>query len=309
MSIKIITYNLCWEAFAGTKTRIDMRKCITHTDDININKCVINVGKIILNFTDDYDFMAFQEVSNKDVERINFPKLFIEKYYFENCKQNMDKVVTYYNKNKYTIKKVIKGNICFSKYEKRAYLGIIFNEKIIIINVHFPHKNYNKIIKKLIKLFSQEEEFSDPDYNIIICGDFNHEPDVKYMNRQLYKNNILNKKFYEKNNHFNTCCKPGGTYSVQFDNIFTTCEKPIIYKTLTAEEIGLYTKNNFTYTSDHLPVYIEFKNINLKEQIGGYNNLIELLDKKIIKYQNLQNNNKLEKLIYYKNYLLNSIYY
>ena len=52
-------------------------------------------------------------------------------------------------------------------------------------------------------------------------------------------------------------------------------------------------------TSDHLPVYIEFKNINLKEQIGGYNNLIELLDKKIIKYQNLQDN---KKLIYYKNY-------
>ena len=78
MSTKIITYNLCWEAFAGTKTRIDMRKCITCVDDININKCIINIGKIILDFTDDYDFMAFQEVSNKDIEGIllaHFPEI------------------------------------------------------------------------------------------------------------------------------------------------------------------------------------------------------------------------------------------
>ena len=117
----------------------------------------------------------------KEVEKLSLPESFIRKYSYETEKQNLDKITTYYNKDKYTLKKVVKGNICLNNFQKRAFLGLIFEEKVIIINVHFPHKDFKEILKKLIKKFSGESEFIDPNYNIILCGDFNHKPDIKYI--------------------------------------------------------------------------------------------------------------------------------
>lgn len=303
--IRILTYNLCWEAFEGAKTGIDMTKCIINSE----NKCTNNISKIILDFSRDYDFMAFQEVGNKEIEKLDLPESFIRKYSYETEKQNLDKVITYYNKNKYTLKKVVKGNICLNNFQRRSYLGLIFNEKVIIINVHFPHKDFNEILEKLIKKFSRESEFLDTNYNIILCGDFNHKPNVELLNKLMRKYGI-NKEFYEKNISFNTCCRSGNSigkeYFGQFDNIITTFGKPITYETITDEKIGKFTRDGFTYTSDHLPVYAELKNINME---GGLNKEFyeKAIDEKIFKYidslkedNSLENREILDKLLFYK---------
>ena len=66
-------------------------------------------------------------------------------------------------------------------------------------------------------------------------------------------NFIKFRKFYN-NPVFFTCCKENYKfYDIQSDNIFTTYGPPLVYKTI--ENPQRYIINNFTYMSDHLPVY------------------------------------------------------
>ena len=304
--IKMITYNLCWEAFSAVKKNIDMRKCLVNSK----NMCINNISRIILDFSEEYDFMAFQEASEKSIERLEFPSSFTRRYSYEKETQNMNTIITYYDHNKYTVKKIIKGNLSLNIFKKRPFIGIIFDEKVILINVHFPHEDFKKIIKNLIKKFSGEEEFLDPEYNIILCGDFNHNVDIFYINKMMIKYGNKKKIFYENTKFFNTCCRPTSLknkeYFGQFDHIIQTFGKPIVYETLSDKKIESYTKDGFTYTSDHLPIYGEFINENL---LGGINKEFyeKMIDNKIVKYSNiLEDHNNfikeeiIEKLKFYK---------
>ena len=68
--IKVMSYNVCWEALDAAKTKIDMTKCIAN----NKNKCMLNICNIInTRLLDNYDFICLQETwyTKQDLGNLN----------------------------------------------------------------------------------------------------------------------------------------------------------------------------------------------------------------------------------------------
>jgi len=228
--IKIMTYNLCWEALEGAIGNIDMTRCIVKKE----NKCLANIGIIINNKLEkNYDFICLQEINEKQWKELS-KNLSLDNYNVIKYEIFPAGVITLYNK-KYKLKKEIGGNLIDVKLDKRPFLISIF-DNISVINLHMPH------IKQDIAFKLLKTNIKKLDNNYIICGDFNNTNPYKYLSKlvNIKKEPILIKSCCDANNEI---------YKLSYDHIFISSKaKYLKYGTLKKTE---KTK----YMSDHLPIF------------------------------------------------------
>ena len=220
--LKIVTYNLCWEGLEAEKKKpfgkgkIDMSHCIVN----NKNICISNIANILTN-SSNYDFILLQEIVENQWSKLliaikDFMPNFEEHYKWILTNQNGDKkagIMVIYNK-KYSIKYQMEGELetaeisISNKIGGRPYQIIIFNENLVVLNVHFPHKedikpyiNFEKTLStKLNTELRNIIELKNPKYQIIMGGDFNMDP-RHFIQRIL---SGLNRKFYLPNIKINS---------------------------------------------------------------------------------------------------------
>jgi len=247
--MRILCYNLYWKVFSDNGGDI-YNRCMRNSENIcmkNIKSIILEVGKEPNETYPNYDFMAFQEVAVKKIYQIDFPKRFIGNYNVE-CSYIGNNAISVFYKKKFNLIKKIHGNLTKTN-DSRPFLILVFKENIIFITIHSPHYNFNRVLLKVFRELYKIPEYWDIKYNIIFCGDFNHTPDLNYINK-IEKV----RKFYNKPMHY-TCCreKKNEKYFDRSDNIFTTYGNAIEYKTLSNPE--KYNINNIPLMSDHLPIY------------------------------------------------------
>lgn len=250
--MRILSYNLFWRVF---DCKGHFRRCIYKSENIctrNIRNIIMDIGKEPNEIYPDYDFMSFQEISVKQIMSMDFPNGFINNYKIVCMNIGNNTVSIFYNK-KYNLIKKIGGNLAKNR-DPRPFLIAIFREKIIYITVHFPHSNFNHGLKSIFMILRRIPQYWDPSYNIILSGDFNHVPNLNYLNQIE-----LVRKFYNTPTHY-TCCKENrfDKYEKKYDNIFTTFGAAVEYKTLPNPE--KYNINNVPFMSDHLPIYCKIPN-------------------------------------------------
>lgn len=224
--IKIMSYNVCWEALEAAIGNIDMTRCKAGGK----NKCLLNIGIIINNKLEkNYDFICLQEVNEKQWKELS-KGLSLDNYSVIKHEIEPAGIITLYNK-KHKLIKSIGGSLIDTKLDKRPFLVSKF-DNITVINLHMPHIKQEKafeILKENIK-----------SYKYIICGDFNNNNPYKYLSKFVNKEPKIIK----------TCCDAENkTYKLSYDHIFISPDaKYIKYRTLQKKE---KTK----YMSDHLPVF------------------------------------------------------
>jgi exonuclease III len=286
-NINIISYNVCWEALEGMKSKfLDMTYCGKSPN----NTCVNNIAKIIafdgLKLINNiYDFICLQEIKNipsqlieleKDINNIN-PN-FLLNYKYVITQINIAGIITMYNKNKYTLIKSLDCN--FDSTADRPFHILLFKEGIIYINLHAPNireiielnkletreqkiKEKFKLLKKSIenKLLLLNVELKN--YKIIISGDFNDDIDNDFLNFTKF---TLNK---EKS--ISTCCIPNPmpiqNYSRNYDHILVSYNN-FNFFTFNKFQQSKYIKDNKSFMSDHLPVFAIIKSINRKNIVN-----------------------------------------
>lgn len=242
--MKIMTYNVCWEALYGKKGGIDMTKCKIN----NVNKCFENIGKIInKRLIDDYDFIALQEINNTQWGKLS-KNLSIENYIMIIKEISPAGVILLY-KNNYKLIKKYTGNLGSSN-DKRPYIISLFDNNIVVISLHMPHVNqessFIKLQNKLIKL----KDYCNKNTLFIFCGDFNNNNPLELS---VFKNilKIFNTNLNSEPKSIKTCCRVPNyaKHKLSFDHIYISSNASYkTYNTLKKDEI---TK----YMSDHLPIF------------------------------------------------------
>lgn len=250
--MRLLTYNLFWKFFYGSSYK---PQCIRNAENIcqkNMREIILTIGLEEGERYPDYDFMSFQELEMDKFEMLRLPLIFMKNYRNVTISHGNNTLITFY-KNKYNLIRKREGY-----YEEngiyRPFLILVFKEDIIHVNLTLPHNYFEERIGKIFMELKKIPEFHNPNYNVVLSGDFNYLPDVNYLNHF-----IKFRTFYNVPVLF-TCCKEDGMkyYDMQPDNIFTTFGPPEVYKTL--ENANKYIINNFAYMSDHLPVYCKTKN-------------------------------------------------
>jgi len=245
--MRLLSYNTYWKIMDPSP---DKNACLLNSRNV----CRDNVAEIILSIgleKDEkypkYDFISLQECTLKNFKKLDFPSNFINKYQKKYSKVSKNYVITLYL-SKYHPIKTYRGNLS-TPNDYRPFLIIVFKENLIHINVHFPHYNVKEGYKRLQDILYKIPQFYDPKYNLIFNGDFNHQPNFKFINAAFKPHKIFNSP------RLHTCCREKGhdEYEERFDNIYTTIAKPIIYRTL--KNVRKYNRGENVLMSDHLPVY------------------------------------------------------
>lgn len=244
--MKVMTYNVCWEALEAVKTGIDMKFCKVKTK----NKCAINISSIINNkLKQEYDFICLQEINIKQWDNIS-TNMALDNYNILKKEILPSGMLILYH-NKYTLIKKYSGNLVDTLRDKRPYIISLFTNNIVVINIHMPHKQqYNAFIRLQIKLYKLKP-YVNKHTIFIICGDFNNiQPQriASFSELLLLFNQTINIEPYK----INTCCVPNGTkYELSLDHIFISSNAQYLkYKTIVKKD---------RYMSDHLPLFCEIK--------------------------------------------------
>ena len=297
-NINILSYNVCWEALYGIKSKkLNMKHC--NKEYINgINICMNNIINIImvgLTKLDiiEYDFINLQESSDLLIKKI------LEKnnnYFVQQVTYNLETMSSLYSK-KYSIPKIYSGDLD----EGRPYLILLFKkEQIININVHMPHSytkqiNAINILKRALDEINKEYPLNN--YRIFISGDFNNTNPFLNLNITSIINKF-GKRFYNEPKYNLTCCDGiNGSFNNGYDHIYDTNNSSVYYELLTKADYDLYidNKKDILYMSDHLPIYASFDNIN--------NYSVKMIDRLYIQEYKTNINNALIKL---KMFLVNT---
>jgi uncharacterized phage protein (TIGR02220 family) len=237
--IKVLTYNVCWEAMAMNSHKYD-NECKKNAID-STNKCKTNVLAILTQ--DKYDIILLQEASNFDKHDITD----MTRIHFKSGKEHQ---VVYYKTSAFKEKTSGTGDFEPGRPYTILLLEHISSKKeILVINVHLPHKKTEQDVLLLLNTISNNTEsgitpaLAKNDMHCIIGGDFN-------VNLTKGTYNILNRDFIPCNKDIKTCCDEdlsGTGHKDKIDNILlsnATCKDVKI-----ADGNG-YKKN----TSDHLPL-------------------------------------------------------
>jgi endonuclease/exonuclease/phosphatase family metal-dependent hydrolase len=243
--LKVMTYNVCWEALESAKGNIDMSKCKSSS----INKCIINIRNIISNkIEDEYDFICLQEINSMQWKKLS-KDMILDNYNMTLKEINPAGLITIYNK-KHTLLKKYSGNLIDSNLDKRPYMILLFSNNIVLINLHMPHikqeLSFEIVQNKLLKM----AQYINKKTTFIICGDFNNNQPLEIPT--FY--NLLkpfNRKINIEPKKINTCCIPNDKkYKLSYDHIFISSNaKYIVYKTINKTE-------KKKYMSDHIPLFI-----------------------------------------------------
>lgn len=187
--LKLMTYNLFWEALQAEESMAHCSPC-KECD----NKCVQNIARIVASFSP--DVLALQEIRKDSGKqwgtlhaalRRAVPQ-FDDKYgYTYTTKLPIAGVMTLYDKRKLHVKYTVEGNFltkqnCDRVNPGRPFLITVFAEPLIVINLHFPHLvqlkapyNTRASLVHHLRVVLQREvaESRDPAYQIVVAGDFN----------------------------------------------------------------------------------------------------------------------------------------
>lgn len=248
--IKVMSWNVCWEALDGVKSHnLDRTNCIVADQ----NMCAENIKKIIQQKIDEsYDFICLQEIRKSQWEKldINTPSHTV-------IFNDIDRagIITLI-RNDYYIEKKLRGNMIDLLIDLRPCTILVLSNNMVLINVHFPHWDEYQIASiDTIKL--ELERISDKintETKFIMCGDFNNNdptllPNFKFMLPYPFE-------FNQIENQINTCCitNKHKTFKLSYDHIYSNL-KNIKYETLGDDDLALY----HLFISDHLPLFAEFE--------------------------------------------------
>lgn len=285
--IRILSYNVSWEAMEGKKSNTVIKKCSRATAN-TATDCLQNVVKFIDN-NKPYDFIGLQEASE-------FPDIYKKSQAMENMgyiytRPELEHMVTLYNKEKYTLDTTDGYVLGYMQNPGRPFIVSFFNNSICVINVHPEHTfpadlyqfdiyllralqnfKYNKqnIINKLKK------------YDIILLGDTNN--DFSNINTLKLLTNpelgIPNGREFYGINKTKSCCSSNLNPTIN-TNMYAVDQILSTIPTITTKIIQ--TKET---TSDHLPVIAIITNIK-SSLVGGYNNYnAKYYYDKYLKYKN-----------------------
>ena len=248
-NIRVFTWNLCWESMKGSKSKhLNMEKCIKN----NINKCKIKTIKIldqVLNLKTDLISLQEFDISN-DLDKLSN----IKNYYIIKGKSDKETGTSLFRKDKFSYISHEFGDLCGENmgrvYVLIELLNKINNEKIIFLNVHFPHENRpfkgarKKAEEKMKNLISKFKN-----HRIIIAGDHNYE-----YTETSYKKYIGRHFYIDKNSDF-TCCSTdvNKKSKLKYDIILDSKDDNIKY---------IFFKNhiyNDMFVSDHTPFFANIK--------------------------------------------------
>jgi len=243
--IKIMTYNVCWEALDAAKTSIDMTRCRTNTG----NRCMIGIANIInKRLKKGYDFICLQEINSRQWNEM-VPLMNLENYKIIK-KEILPSGIMILYRDHYTLLRKYSGNLD-SRSGKRPYIISLFSNNIVLINIHMPHTKQSSAFQILKDHLLSLLPYIDNQTIYIICGDFNkNQPLNHHSFRHLLDE--TDKKIIEEPREIKTCCVPNGQwYTGSFDHIFVSSNTRYTkYSTLHKKE---------KYMSDHLPVFGEIE--------------------------------------------------
>jgi len=242
--IKIMTYNVCWEALDGVKTGIDMTRCNTSTG----NRCMKGIARIInKRLKQKYDFICLQEINDRGWTSIS-PDLSLDDYSVIKKEIFPVGIIILY-RNKHSPRLTYSGNLVSNGSERRLYIISLFSNNLVLITMHMPHHNQTQAIDLLKKRLSILKPYIDIDTTFIISGDLNNS---RPLDIPSFRNLLdsFDKQINAEPREIKTCCVPNGQrYTVSFDHIFiSTNAQYKKYSTIRKKE---------KYMSDHLPIFSE----------------------------------------------------
>jgi hypothetical protein len=234
-AIKVLTYNVCWECLSnsskGSAGRLGALCNWTTKDDQNVTECSVNMAKTI----DDasaayggssipYDFVGLQEAQHmepfKEISAALKPLTMVDLN---------NSLVSFYDHNKYTLNKAIKGKFGAIQGSRggRPILISIFNENIIFINLHAPHLKTDirttiedALSETLISSLTSEEIKGLEHHRIIVTGDFNDHNGAIFVDEKngqefipFRKAGIMTKVYLASENPVRTCCSNSVPYN------------------------------------------------------------------------------------------------
>jgi endonuclease/exonuclease/phosphatase family metal-dependent hydrolase len=268
-SLKVMTYNICWEALFGFEP--NMYQCdaglAKNPAWDRINNCTYNSLRIIReesvnNLGDLPDFIAIQEINEDRWNRLvnlsdhNF-RGFIGNYNKSCTNFVRTGVITLYKKNRFNIINTLRGPLYGNRpFNISEFIDMTTKEHFIFINVHFDHSIGNNFDILLQNLQILKGNANIINYKIIIAGDFNHK--VEDM-PQLF---TLLKRLDQKIPNFvipptiqPTCCdmNRGLYYTFRSDNIMYNFNSNVKYSTIDPNKYKL--PSGLISMSDHLPVF------------------------------------------------------
>ena len=241
-TIRVLTYNISWESMTG---KPGWSLCPTMASP---QVCQKNVAHSITK-NGPFDLIGLQEAA--EWQNIIELSSLLKNMSYAVAKSGNAEVASFWNKSifKENADKRIKSscdalrdeykhnkNYKLSKnnYGDRPILILFFdNQKIIFVNAHFPHHDQEELIKLIeVKYLSQ-----NPDYRVIIAGDFNTN----------FPKNItpFKRQYTVGNTSKNTCCiPPHVSHSLVYDHVLAD----------RVQKIDTFVPVVTTPASDHLPV-------------------------------------------------------
>lgn len=231
-TIKVLTYNVSWEAMSANTNNTKINKLVTKghkpsakevadicretgkTNDKD-NKCLINVAKIIED-SPELDFIGLQEATNWELIREKSAKLKQMKYIHHDLKKGgfrVEELVSFYNPKKFKFIAAYIGEVM-----DRPYQIIYLKHKVSLviyafINVHLPHNDVKKKIQEgfkfttgnIYKLIDETKDAGDAK-DLRIPNELTQHVDITALNATLVvaNTNIEYKKNAFLNEIYNT---------------------------------------------------------------------------------------------------------
>jgi broad specificity phosphatase PhoE len=272
--IKLLTYNISWEANIGVTSGSVKTKC-PYKGDKTI--CGHNIIRFIEHqqSINDFDFICLQETADKSIHDIS--TILPPSMTNDNSKSGTATNCTFYNselilENMLTIKDIDASGINVNEHWEigRPILVNFFSQGICLINVHAPHDrkiyNLNNILTQLIDVHPHKAEILSKfaSYHVFLVGDFNDDFDTTIT--------IFGREFISKPNRKGTCCNNlliprhyDEMIDKKFDNIVNAKSDHI-------ESIELHYPDVPLPASDHLPLIGHVMMTSSRKIKGGNDN-------------------------------------
>ena len=278
-NIKVMTYNVSWEALESKNSRTALRRYCINTKKSRIqNKCTEGIVEIIADRAP-LDFIFLQEIRLDNPNQYNlFMNTMKESglghmYGVGTTLNPPAGIITMYDGTKYKYVESKQGDFLTDATSTggrgRPYLFTIFqninnNRIFITINLHAPHRG--EVIRRLkleavsepIKQILAEYRQRYPNSMVIIGGDYNERFDNE--NRNTYRS-VFGEQLNGFNEHPATCCDASGEdgqYVDHFDQLAVSQPYYIKYIDVDADYYNKFRLDGRSggraFMSDHLPV-------------------------------------------------------
>jgi endonuclease/exonuclease/phosphatase family metal-dependent hydrolase len=206
------------------------------SDPRHFTRCVENIAAVISE-NEPLDFIALQETSNSKLLLKELDGLKSMKFKMHTS-SNM---VTFWNPEKYTLISGLHGRFD----PGRPWTALFFTNNLCFINVHAGHYNFVTLTQKLlramylIEAYVAKNKILDPDFRVIMAGDFNC-----IINKQYNKIVLSTKKLHLNETRINTFVRARPGRGIHFDHIMDTKQAPA----------KIYVPQVAKPASDHLPI-------------------------------------------------------